>query len=93
MQGKSCDQQGFGAVEHDGTLKARTTTFNLLYRATGKEVVRASDSKVTTGPNNIYLTSIEYSREGQNKYQNYNGENNSWAEIYKAQVSCPHGKR
>lgn len=60
--------------------------FNLLCRETGREV-RPSDSKATTGPKNISLTSIEHMRERQNKYQNYNGENNKWAEIYKAQMS------
>lgn len=49
MQGKSGDQQGFGTVEHGGTLKVRIETSKLLFRATGKEM-RASDSKITTGP-------------------------------------------
>lgn len=50
--------------------------------------MRPSDNKVPIGPKNIYLTSIEHMRERQNKYQNYNAENNWWAEIYRAQVSC-----
>lgn len=52
VQGKSCDQQGFGTVKHGGTLKVRTETSKLLFRATGKDM-RDSDSKITTGPKNF----------------------------------------
>lgn len=57
VESKSCDQQGFGAVEYGRTLRLRKKTPKLLCRAAGKEV-KASDSKVTRGPKNIYLTSI-----------------------------------